>query len=81
MDTTTGTYVQQIKDLLTLGSYLRNRCDAYVKAWKLVRKSNNVQAQKDKIDAILHGNSGGGGQDGYKALFDENYESMNPATS
>ncbi|WP_269447669.1 zinc ribbon domain-containing protein [Atopobium deltae] len=81
LDTTTGTYVQQIKDLLTLGSYLRNRCDAYVKAWKLVRKSNNVQAQKDKIDAILHGNNGGGGQDGYKALFDENYESMNPATS
>lgn len=81
LDTTTGTYVQQINNLSTLGSYLRNRVDAYVKAWKLVRKSTNAQAQKDEIDAILHGNGGGGGQDGYKALFDENYESSNPETS
>lgn len=78
LDTSTGTYSQDIANMTTLGNYLRNRCDALTQAWNLDVESNSPQTDIDKIKAPLTKQLNSSGVDTYKGLFDTNYASWKP---
>lgn len=75
-----GLYADDIANLKTLGNWLRNRSDAIRKAWDLSTTAaeegetdeDTVYVPLKKIGYTV------GGEDDYKTLFDENYESWKP---
>ena len=66
-----GLYTDDISNVKTLGSWLRNRCDALTEAWQKSVDSDDPSADSAKI---LSGISSS-----YKDLFDENYASWEPS--
>lgn len=78
ISTSDGTYASDVSNLLTLGNYLRNRCDALTEAWNLDVASSNPSSEIDKIKAPLTKQQNSSGVDTYKGLFDDNYSSWKP---
>lgn len=75
IDDGTGPNADAVKDLTTLGNWLRNRCDALCAAWRLSADSTDLDADAEKIlSKAREGES-------YARLFSQNYESMAPASS
>ena len=63
----TGEYEAAIKDLSTLGSWLRNRCDALSEAWELSAESSDPVSDKGKIEAAAEKGAS------FKRLFSQEY--------
>lgn len=78
VDVTSGTYVQERDNLVTLGNWLRNRVEILQEAWKASAESTDPAAEEDRIVGIVIGGGDSGGADGYKTLFDESYKSWKP---
>ena len=78
VDVTSGTYVQERDNLVTLGNWLRNRVEILQEAWKASVESADPTSEEERLQGIVAGGGDSGGADGYKALFDESYESWKP---
>lgn len=70
----TSPWAEEMKNLNTLGNWLRNRCDALVEAWEMSASSDDLSA--DSADILAEAASG----DSFAELFAESYESWNPST-
>lgn len=69
-------YYRDIKNnLLTLGNWLRNRCDALTEAWELSATSDDPSADEGSILSPVNASAS------YARLFEENYDSWEPTTS
>lgn len=62
-------YADQAQNLLTLGNWLRNRCDALTNAWQY---ASDGEGSTTVIAAAMAG-------DDYAKLFDDNYDAWDPA--
>ena len=69
----TGVDEEDVENLLTLGNWLRNRCDALTEAWELGASSDDLEGN---IDSIL---AGADESAEYGRHFDDNYEGWNPS--
>ena len=63
---------ESIEHLKTLGSWLRNRCDALTKAWSIYEGADDPSTVSDQVIAQLDSSSD------YRGLFEENYETWAP---
>lgn len=70
----TSPWADDMKNLNTLGNWLRNRSDALVEAWEISAASGDPSA--DSAEIISEVSSGRS----FAALFAENYESWAPST-
>ena len=69
----TSSWADEMGDLITLGNWLRNRCDALVDAWELSAESEDPAAASDEI--LAEAAAG----DAYRTLFKQYYESWDPS--
>lgn len=67
-----GFYADAKNNLLTLGNWLRNRCDALTESWELAADSDDPVADKDSILLPVDAAAS------FARLFEENYESWKP---
>ena len=67
-----GTYAEDVEHLLTLGNWLRNRCDVLTEAWRLAAESDDPSSVSSQVVSALTG-----GRD-YARLFDQNYDDWRP---
>ena len=67
-----GTYAEDVEHLLTLGNWLRNRCDVLTEAWRLAAESDDPSSVSSQVVSTLTG-----GRD-YARLFDQNYDDWRP---
>lgn len=70
-----GFYSDAKNNLLTLGNWLRNRCDALTESWGLSASSDDPAADEDAILLPMDAAAG------YARLFEENYDSWVPSQS
>lgn len=70
-----GFYSDAKNNLLTLGNWLRNRCDALTESWGLSASSDDPAADEDAILLPMDAAAG------YARLFEENYDSWAPSQS
>lgn len=70
-----GTYADDLQNLMTLGSWLRNRCDALTTAWGEAVEAGGAEAASDSVIDTLNSASD------YKRLFEEHYDSWAPSDS
>ena len=66
-------YGEDIDNLQTLGSWLRNRCDALTSAWELAEGASDPSSVSDSVVSKLNGSRD------YDRLFSENYDAWAPA--
>ena len=78
IDVTSGTYVDQRDNLLTLANWMRNRVDTLGAAWKADVESADAAADQESLMALLTKDNDDSGQSTYKTLFDEHYEEWKP---
>ena len=79
-DVSSGTYSEARENLVTLGSWLRNRADALTEAWSRSAESSDPAADASRIAAPLDAQRNADGTDAYKALFEESYPGWEPAS-
>ena len=75
---TTGTYTDQRDHVSTLASWLRNRVDALVSAWKLSAESDDPASDATKIERPMQGQRASESESSYAGLFAKNYEAWAP---
>ena len=75
---TSGTYAEDLENLLTLGNWLRNRVDRISSAWDAALASKNPKADEASLMALLEAENGEDGKNAYEKLFDDNYEQWKP---
>lgn len=75
IDDAGGERAEDIEHLLTLGNWLRNRCDALTGAWEVALGAEDLTAASESVDARLDSASD------YRALFERNFEDWAPETS
>lgn len=68
LDDSDGAYADAISNLVTLGNWLRNRCDALTEAWQRSVDSSDPAADEASILAPVESASA------YASLFEENLE-------
>ena len=68
-----GEYTEDLEHLLTLGSWLRNRCDALTTAWGQAADADEPTAAADDVESTLAGASD------YRSLFERNFDAWQPA--
>ena len=73
-----GTYVNEQRNLVTLGNWLRNRMDSLCDAWDADVSSDDPSADKDRILASLQNDGGASATDSYRVLFEQNYPAWKP---
>ena len=78
VDVSSGTYVDELEHMNTLGNWLRNRMDTLTAAWKAVVESDNPAADRARLEQLLLADHGDDGKSAYQTLFDENYEQWEP---
>jgi hypothetical protein len=78
VDVTSGTYAEDLENLLTLGNWLRNRVDRISSAWDAALASKNPKADEASLMALLEAENGEDGKNAYEKLFDDNYEQWKP---
>lgn len=67
-----GAYTETSEHLVTLGNWLRNRCDALTEAWQQAGSSEDLAADKDSILSSVSATSV------YKQLFEQNVAGWEP---
>ncbi|HBO61817.1 MAG TPA: hypothetical protein DD645_03945 [Olsenella sp.] len=67
-----GAYSDDISNVITLGNWLRNRCDALTEAWQRSVDAADPAASASSILAPVEGSSD------YARLFSENYDAWKP---
>ena len=67
-----GAYSDDISNVITLGNWLRNRCDALTEAWQRSVDAEDPAASASSILAPVEGSSD------YARLFSENYDAWKP---
>lgn len=70
-----GSHDEDISNLKTLGSWLRNRCDSLTRAWELAEGASDLSSVEGSIDSLLDASRD------YGRLFSESYDSWAPAES
>lgn len=75
IDTSTGTYNDDINNITTLGNWLRNWSDELMNAWA---KANGGDTDKDDVLFGLDSAKRDDGKNSYQALFEQNYDSWKP---
>lgn len=65
-------YYSQLKNLKTLGSWLRNRCDALSEAWELSVGASDPSSQEEKVLSLVSES------EGYAQLFEQSYAGWEP---
>lgn len=78
VDVTSGTYAEDLENLLTLSNWLRNRVDRISMAWDAALGSKDPKADEESLKALLEAENGEDGKNAYEKLFDENYEQWKP---
>ena len=72
LDDSDEAYAEDLENLLTLGNWLRNRCDALTSAWELAADADDPVDVADSVASTLNG-----ARD-YDRLFAQNYGSWAP---
>lgn len=75
IDVTSGTYAEDLENMKTLASWLRNRTDALDSAWEKAMRVANPPSHAQEIDAYLPDSSA---SDSYKERFDAHYDGWKP---
>lgn len=75
MDDANGSYADTVDNLLTLGSWLRNRCDALTEAWQRSVDAEDPAASAQSILAPVDAAAD------YAQLFKENLDAWTPSAS
>ena len=78
VDVTSGLYLEERDNLVTLANWLRNRVDSLSAAWKAAVDSQDPSADRDEIEAILTRDNDPSGTNVYKTHFDDSYEAWEP---
>lgn len=78
VDVTSGTYAEDLDNLITLSNWLRNRVDRISLAWDAALKSENPSADEQRLMALLEAENGDDGKNAYEKLFEDNYEQWRP---
>lgn len=68
-----GPYDEDVDNLRTLGSWLRNRCDALTSAWELAADAQEPTEVSESVVSLLNGSRD------YDRHFSESYEDWEPA--
>ncbi|MDO4849196.1 MAG: zinc ribbon domain-containing protein [Coriobacteriia bacterium] len=67
-----GAYTETSEHLVTLGNWLRNRCDALTSAWQAASDSSDLASDSASILSTVSASSA------YKELFDQNVSGWEP---
>ena len=78
VDVTSGTYAEDLNDVLTLGNWLRNYCDSLTEAWNRDVSYEEPWTMEDYICQPLSSSCNEDGRNTYMVMFDNNYESLAP---
>lgn len=76
VDVSTGTYADDVTNLQTLGSWLRNWSDGLMEAWDRAQSGSYKSA--DTILAPLSSSESTDGSNSYAQLFDQSYDEWQP---
>lgn len=76
VDTSSGTYADDVQNLQTLGSWLRNWSDDLMDAWDKAESGSSRSA--DAILAPLSSSESTDGTNSYATLFDQSYDGWQP---
>ena len=68
-----GAYAEDIEHLLTLGNWVRNRCDALTRSWGISVDAQDPAASASEICASVDAASD------YAELFEENFDAWRPS--
>ena len=77
-DVSSGTYADTVKNLGTLGSWLRNWSDSLTEAWSRSTASADPSSEKDYILSPVSTGEGESQKNSYQQLFDTNYKDWEP---
>lgn len=77
-DVSSGTYADTVKNLGTLGSWLRNWSDSLTEAWSRSTASADPASDKDYILSPVSTGEGESLKNSYQQLFDTNYKDWEP---
>ncbi|MDO4403425.1 MAG: zinc ribbon domain-containing protein [Atopobiaceae bacterium] len=78
LDVTSGLYAEDLEHVTTLANWVRNRVDALAAAWKEDVASADPVADQPRIQELYMVDRQEDGQNGYKVLFDQNWEPWRP---
>lgn len=78
VDTTSGTYVDTKKNLITLGNWLRNWCETLDDSYQAALKSSNPTGDKSEISSALRAAQDASGKNTYQAYFEKNFDAWKP---
>ena len=78
VDVTSGTYAEDLNDVLTLGNWLRNYCDSLTEAWTRDVSYEEPWTAEDYIRSPLSNSCNEDGRNTYMVMFDNNYEDLAP---
>lgn len=72
IDDADGERAETIDHLLTLGNWLRNRCDALTDAWDIAENASDLSAASGQVISRLDSATD------YRMLFEQNYDAWAP---
>lgn len=75
IDDGSGPNAEEVQNLVTLGSWLRNRCDALTSAWKLLADASDPEGVAGRAVSTMDGAAD------YERLFSQNYDAWRPTES
>ncbi len=78
LDSGAGSYSETLSNLVTLGNWLRNRCDSLTEAWALSVASSDPAADASSIEYPVTKTYQASSKSSYQILFEENYENWKP---
>ena len=81
LDSGAGNYTETLSNLVTLGNWLRNRCDSLTEAWALSVASSDPAADASSIEYPVTKTYQTSSKSSYQVLFEENYENWKPVKS